>query len=93
MTREYTNKLLDMLGGVEINDEEDKDDYPFDFAVRLEDLIDGCVLGGDDPKVLQRHLRNVANTFDDPNSSVSRSVKEMADECNLRNKIEAGFKE
>lgn len=34
------------------------EDYPFDFAVRLDALIIGCLKGGDKPEALQDVLRN-----------------------------------
>ena len=51
-------------------------DFPFDFAVRLEDLMDGCIEGGNDPKVLQAYMRQLADEMDDPNSSVSKWIAE-----------------
>ena len=34
------------------------DDYPFDFCVRLDDLIFGCMDGGNTPEQLQKAMQS-----------------------------------
>ena len=39
-------------------------DYAFDFAVRLDDLIIGCMDGGNPPEQLQYVLQNAINDLE-----------------------------
>lgn len=48
------------------NNEEKHNNYAFDFAVRLDDLISGMLRGGVTPNALQEVLRNVTHDLDDP---------------------------
>ena len=41
-------------------------DYAFDFAVRLDDLVSGCLKGGDAVESLQRVLKKLTKELDDP---------------------------